>query len=172
MKNNMKLFVPVVLAILIGSLTFIFAQNGDSHTGKSHSGANTGAPGRGGDFGFGGGIPPQILNRLNLTDAQRTQISTLESDARTASQTYFETIRTADEQLRALTTSGTFDETQARQILATKTQAQIELEIIHLRGEAAIYNLLTAEQRTLLAQLRQQHFDFPRGGRPDATPQN
>lgn len=168
MKNNVKLFVPFVLAILIGSLTFSFAQTG----GKAGRSAPNGAPPHAGDgFGPGGiGIPPHVLDQLNLTDAQKTQITALQADARTASQTYFETIRTADTQLQTLVESGSFSEATARQILATKTQAQVELEIIRLKADAAIYNLLTAEQRTLLATLKAQHPGPPRGGRPDMPP--
>ncbi len=171
MRNNVKLFVPVVLAILIGSLIITFAQT-RTNAGKSGSVSNA-APPPPHDDGFhpgGGGIPPQILNQLNLTDAQKTQISALQDAARTASQTYFETIRTADDQLRTLATSGTFNEAQARQILATKTQAEIELEIVRLRTDAAIFNLLTADQKTLFAQLLQQRPEPPRGGRPDMPP--
>lgn len=168
MRNNVKLFVPVVLAILIGSLIITFAQT-RTNAGKSGSISNAAPPPRGDGFHPGGGIPPQILNQLNLTDAQKTQISALQDAARTASQTYFETIRTADDQLRTLATSGTFNEAQARQILATKTQAEIELEIIRLRTDAAIYNLLTAEQKALFVQLQQQ---MPlHGGRSDMPPQ-
>lgn len=170
MKNNVKLFVPFVLAIIIGSLTFSFAQTGGRAGKTAPDGtARGGRDGFGPGGGGGIGIPPHVLSQLNLTDAQKTQITTLQNDARTASQTYFETIKTADTQLQTLVESGTFSEATARQILATKTQAQTELEIIRLKTDAAIYNLLTAEQRTLLAQLKQQRPNFP-GGRPDMPP--
>ena len=166
MKKNVKIFVPLILAFIIGSLTFAFAQTGNG--GKQRPGGDAGR--RGGGDGFRpGGLPPHILDRLNLTDAQKTQISALQDAARTASQTYFETIRTADEQLRTMVAGGTFNETQARTVLNTKTQALTELEIIRLRTDAAIFNLLTAEQKTLLAQLLAQRPDFPPhgGGRPE-----
>lgn len=165
MKNNIKIFIPMILAIVIGSLTFSFAQTG----GKSN------APGErhGGGPGFGpggGGIPPHVLGQLNLTDAQKTQIATLQSDARAASHPYFTAIQTADAQLQTLVESGNFTEAAARQILATVTQAQTELEVIRLKTDAAIYALLTAEKKTLLATLKQQRPDFPRGERPDFPP--
>ncbi len=173
MKNNVKIFIPIVLAILIGSLTFAFAQTNGTKAGKSRPGNDTGAPPpRGGGEGFHpGGLPPHLLAQLNLTDAQKTQISTLEGSARTTSQTYFEALRAADEQLRTIAEGGTFNETQVRQILNQKAQAQIELEFIRLKTDQAIFSLLTAEQRTLLAQLRQQHPEFPpHGGRPGMPP--
>ena len=164
MRNNVKIFVPVILAIIIGSLTFAFSQTGNPNAGKSHSNNNAGAPPNGRDGFHPGGFPPHILDQLNLTDAQKQQIAALETAAQTASQTYFDQIRTADDQLHALITAGTFDEAQARQILNTKAQASVELELIHLRTDAAIYNLLTTEQKTLLTQLLQQRPDFPPRG--------
>lgn len=176
MKNNVKIFIPMVLAILIGSLTFAFAQTGGAKAGKSRSGDALGARGdagapRGGGGPHFAGLPPHLLAQLNLTDAQKTQIAALEDAARTSSQTYFDALRAADEQLRTIAESGTFNETQVRQILNAKAQAQIELEVIRLKTDTAIFNLLTAEQKTLLAQLRQQQPDFPpHGGRPGMPP--
>lgn len=168
MKNNVKLFVPVLLAFLIGTMTFAFAQTNGG--GKSRPGGGDAA--RGGDGFHFGGLPPHILAQLNLTAAQAEQITALQTAAQTASATYVETIRAAGEQLRTLRESGTFDEAQARAILATRAQASIELDIVRLRTDAAIFNLLTAEQRTLLAELRQRHGGSPRGRRHDAPSQN
>ena len=74
------------------------------------------------------------------------------------------------DQVEALIKSGQFDEAQARKLLAAKAQLMIELDVIHLRTEAAVYALLTAEQKAQAEQLRQQGPPFPppsfRGERP------
>jgi Spy/CpxP family protein refolding chaperone len=163
MKNNMKIFTPVILAILIGSLTFIFAQSKENNGGKFPRGERK----FGGQMpppppGFGpGGLHPRLLERLNLTDGQKTQIQALHEKARTDAEAYVEKLRAADDELRALIESGSFNETQARQILATKSQIQIELEIIHLRTEAAVLNILTAEQKAQLEQLKKERRPQP-----------
>ena len=171
MKSYTKIFIPFVLAILVGSLTFVFAQTKDNNAARQR-------PPRGEGFGkqlpgFRGGLPPHVIEQLNLTDAQKQQIQAFEVNSRDASKEYFEKIRVADEQLRTMVESGSFNEEQARQILNGKSQAMTELELIRLRSDAAILNILTAEQKTLLEQLKQQRPDF-RGGRqrPDTPPQN
>ncbi|MGC2238937.1 MAG: hypothetical protein WA584_22470 [Pyrinomonadaceae bacterium] len=65
--------------------------------------------------------------------------------------------------------SGNFNEEKARQILSTKWQAQTEMEIIRLRSDAAILNLLTTEQKTQLAGLKEKRPQVPPGDgfRPD-----
>ncbi len=106
-------------------------------------------------------LPPHIIEQLNLTDAQKEQIQSLEQGSRDSSKVYFDTIRASDEQLRSLSDSGNFNETGARQILNTKSQALIEMEIIHLRTDAAILKILTAEQKAQLEKLKQQHLPMP-----------
>jgi Spy/CpxP family protein refolding chaperone len=152
------------LAILIGSLTFIFAQ-----TGKRSDGQFTGGEGRG--FRpptgmIGGGLPPQVLEKLNLSDQQKEQIKTLEDAARADSKAYFDKLKGFDEQLRTIADAGeAFNEEAARQILNGKAQVMTELELIRLKTGAAIKNLLTAEQKTQLEQLKLQRPEPPRGGR-------
>lgn len=160
MKNNVKIFIPFLLAVIIGSLTFVFAQPQSNGSGNTRPARGEGfGPPHGG--GFRGGLPPHVLEQLNLTDAQKQQIQTLEANAREASQGYFDKVRAADEQLRALVESGSFNEEQARQILSAKAQATTELELVRLRTDAAIFNLLTTEQKAQLAQLKANHPPMP-----------
>lgn len=167
MKSYIKIFMPVVLVILVGSLTFIFAQN-----------RNGGQFPKGGGRGFhpsndrmGGGIPPHVLEKLNLTDAQKEQIKTLEESARAASKDNFDKIKSFDEQIKTSLDSGTFDENQIRQILNNKAQIMTEMQISRLKTEFAIKNILTAEQKAQLETLKQQRPEMPRGFRPGMPPQ-
>ncbi len=160
MKNYTKIFAPLIFAILIGSLTFIFAQTKDQYNSEKQP------PPRSEVFGhkppgMRGGLPPHIIEQLNLTDAQKEQIQSLELSSRDSSKVYFDIIRTSDEQLRSLSDSGNFSETGARQILNTKSQALIEMEIIRLRTDDAILKILTAEQTAQLEKLKQQHPPMP-----------
>ena len=169
--KNAKLFAPIALAILIGSLTFAFAQTAKNNFGGSKAdGRNERRMPPG--FPPSGGLNPQLLEQLNLTDAQKQQIQAIETSSRDASKENFDSVRSADEQLKTLVESGNFNEDAARQILNTKAQAMIEAEIVRLRTEAAILKILTTEQKAQLETLKQQRPAFPpRGGfRPE--PQN
>ena len=177
MRNNTKIFLPMLLAIVIGcSMTFIFGQT-DNQTkgqfaGKDGRGLRRGGPGEHAEAG----IPPFVLDKLNLTDAQKQQIQTLQEAGRAGSKENFDKIRAYDDQLRALVDGGgTFDEAQARQILGNKAQLMTELEITRIKTDIAVRNVLTAEQRAQLETLKGQRRDF--GGRrghhsDDAPPQN
>ena len=156
MKNLRNLLAVFVLTVLVGSLTFSFAQTGGRGDGS-----------RGGGHGEGGGLLNlRLLEQLNLTAEQRTQIETLRATSRTASEPLVAQLETIREQLRTATANGAFNETAVREILAARARVTIELEVIRLRTEAAIYNLLTAEQRALLEQIRSRHES--QGGRGGA----
>ena len=58
---------------------------------------------------------------------------------------------------------GSFNEENARQILTAKASAMTELEILRLRADAAIFGILTAEQKAQLAQLKEERPPFPPG---------
>lgn len=169
MKSYIKIFTPFVMAIIIGSLTFALAQT---------RGGNFPPPGMEGRGGFPppNGLHPRMLEQLNLSDAQKEQIGKLHDKAKTDSQTYFEKIKSSDEQLRNITESGSFDEAQVRQIVTQKSQAMVELEIIRLRTDASIFNLLTADQKAQLETLKKQRPEFPprsgEGFRPEERQQN
>lgn len=169
MKKHVKIFVPFTLAILIGSLTFAFAQTSQPTGGKFKQdgrGERPMPPHEG-----KGGLPPRALEQLNLTDAQKEQIAQIQTASRDASKDNFEKVRLFDEQLRTMVEGGTFDEAQARTILSDKAQLTIEHDLARLRSDAAIFKVLTAEQKTQLKQQRPE--PSQRGGfRPSAPPQN
>lgn len=66
MKINIKIFAPFLLAILIGSLTFAFAQTGktnfDGTKNDNHFEHRMPPP---------NGLNPHVLDQLNLTDVQK-----------------------------------------------------------------------------------------------------
>lgn len=166
--------IALAFMFTIGSLIVGFAQQGRSGGRQFQPGAQVNGdvppppppmpppPG-----GAPGGLHPRLLEQLNLSDAQKEQVRSLHESARTSAQQYFEQVRAADEQLRTITEAATFNEAQARQLLAAKSQAMTELEIIRLRTDSAVYNLLTAEQKASLEQLKQEFRPRSRGGRPE-----
>lgn len=169
MKSLYKIGLVLVLAVLAGSLTVMFAQSRNNAV-KSSFERPEGAP----PPPRHGGFHPRLLEQLNLTDAQKTQTRELHDTARAASEQYFTALNNARTQLKSVVEAANFNEEQARQILAAKNAAETELEIIRLRTDSAIYNLLTVEQKAKLAEF--EHQRPPRGGkgrggfRPDAPP--
>ena len=93
---------------------------------------------------FPGGLHPGMLAHLALTQRQVEEIRRLQTSARSAQQAYFESLEDIQRQLKSgVETAEPFSETQARDMLARKASVMIELEIIRLRADAAVYNLLT-----------------------------
>lgn len=175
MKKSIKIFTPLAIAILLGSLTIIFAQENRNNFGKPRG---NGEPRDGRMMPPPPhGLNPRMLEQLNLTDAQKEQIQAIETASRDASKENFDKMRGYDEQLRKIVEGGAFNEEQARQILNQKSQMMTEMEIVRLRADAAVYKILTAEQKAQLEQLKQQRPEFPprepRGGfRPEDRPAN
>lgn len=162
MKLYLKLFTPFALAIVIGSLTFAFAQSKGERGGKPPRGEQ-------GEFGRmppPDGFNPRMFEELGLTDDQKKQIQTLEESSRTASQTYFEKLRVIQEQIKDTTESEVFDEAQARGLLKTKAEIHTELELNRLKKDFAFRNLLTAEQIAKLDTLKAKRAEF----RPNFPP--
>jgi Spy/CpxP family protein refolding chaperone len=162
MKNYVRLFIPFLLAMVLGSLTVIFAQSSKDSASQTRT-DNTNftvppppPPGFGPHGGPGGGLPPHLLEQLDLTDEQITRIGKLRDDSFTTGKTYFDKLRTTDNKLRELSQPDAFDEAQARQALAVKAQAMTELELIRLRTDAQIYGVLTPEQIMQLEQLKEK----------------
>ena len=168
MKNLNKIFAAFALAAAVGGASASFAQQEKGAPNRQERrGGRPDAP-----FGGGGLFHPGMFRQLDLTIEQQAQIQKLHQASRAESETRFAQVREADEQLRAVVQTGNFNEDQARQILTRKSAAQIELEIGGLRTDAAIFALLTAEQKSKLEPLRGQRPERPHRGefRPDAAP--
>lgn len=174
MKSLQKIGLVLVLAVLVGSLTVILAQTKSGSATKGGFERPEGAP----PPPRHGGFHPRLLEQLNLTEAQKAQIRELHDNARTASEQYFTALNNARTNLKTVVEAASFNEEQARQILAAKNAAETELEIIRLRTDSAIFNLLTAEQKAKLVEFEAQRPERGghRGGRgkggfrPDAPP--
>ena len=156
MENYTKVFIPLIIAVILSSMTYVFSQTNDTKDFEKR-------PPRGEGFRpppphgkHGAGLPPHVLDELNLTDAQKQQIETLRSTSRDIGKEYFEKVRQADEQLKTLVESGSFNEVQARQILTEKASAMTELELIRLQTDAAIFNVFTSEQKAQIETLKSQ----------------
>jgi Spy/CpxP family protein refolding chaperone len=111
---------------------------------------------------FHGGHELRFLSEhLNLSDAQKTQIKQLLTTERPAFHSIMQQGEVSRQQMTALVQGGNFDETKAQVIAASEAQTMAQMTVLKAKTDAAIFELLTPEQRTTLAQLtaeRQRHF--------------
>jgi Spy/CpxP family protein refolding chaperone len=134
-------------------------------------GPRGGGPGGGGPGGGGpgGGGLGRMLFDMDLTAAQLEQVKGLMQADREASAPYHETLRDINDQMRQAVESGEFSEETVRALAAKEAAATIELRVIGAKTQAAIYKLLTAEQKKALADARDdQPPPRPRRGKSPA----
>ncbi len=109
-----------------------------------------------------GGFSPRLLEQLSLTDDQKTRISALLDTQRTDTQPIHEELMQARESLRTVAEASTYDDDAVVAQAVIIGQAMAELTIHQTQTEWAIYQLLTSEQRTRLAEVRKQMGPPPR----------
>jgi len=126
-------------------------------------GGPVGGPVGGGPQG-GGEFIVRLAGVLGLTEAQLIQIRTIQQNAATAAQPYAEQLKPLFEQAHALTEASMFNEAALRALHLQMAPLQLEIHLIQARAHSEIYNLLTAEQKAKLAELRQ--IMQAGGGRP------
>jgi Spy/CpxP family protein refolding chaperone len=125
------------------------------------------AQGFGGPGRYGGGdFADRFAAILGLSDAQKAQIETIREQAEAASKPYLDQLKPLREQMEALIESSTFNESAFRALAAQASQLQIELQVVQARARSASYNVLTAEQKAKLAELRKAMEERRGGGRP------
>ncbi len=164
MTNNIRLGL---LALLIAGVTVagVSAQWGQG----GPQGPPQGPPGMGGFGGPGGpggmGLP---LRELNLTEEQKTQIKTIQDQAREDGMAVRDQLRLFAEQRRAIVNADTFNAETARDLATREASFNIDLNVKRMETENAVYNVLTAEQKVKLAELikNRQAGGPPQGRRP------
>jgi len=160
MRHHKQLMLAAALlgiALLLGVPAGIvpLAHPGDDTTQQAPP------PPPGGPMGPGG-FSPRLLEQLGLTDDQRTQISALLDAQRTDTQSIHEELMQAHDAIRSAVQSSTYDDGEVVAQAVIVGQAMAELTMRQARTEWSIYQLLTAEQRTKLAELRRQMGPRPR----------
>ena len=103
----------------------------------------------GGMFGEGLGFFADVLN---LTDAQQTQIKQIFENAKPTIQPLMEQEHQSHHAMMQLITSGNFDESKAQSIAQQEASVHQQVEVEHAKLFAQAYQVLTASQKTQLAQ--------------------
>lgn len=146
--------------LVVGLITILFLMTGNAQPPRPDGPPGGGRP---------GGIE-RFTRVLGLTDAQLTQIKTIRENARTAGEPIANQIEPLHEQMEALIQASTFDEAAVRALDAKIAALSANLHVIQARAENATYNLLTAEQKAKLAELRKHMEGRPNGGPGNGRP--
>lgn len=96
-----------------------------------------------------------LWKKLNLTDAQRSQVRSIIAEDRAKIKPLLQQLKAGRDQLDALRKSGPFDETKVRSIAKGQADTLTELVVARERMKSRIYAVLTPEQRAKAEQLRE-----------------
>jgi len=100
---------------------------------------------RGGDF-----LGPRMMDMLDLSDAQQTQIKQIYQSGKASLKPLWSQERESHLAMIKLVTSGAFDPAKATAIATQESQARAQLEVEHAKLAAQAYEVLTTEQKTKL----------------------
>jgi periplasmic protein CpxP/Spy len=106
---------------------------------------------------FDGNLLGTVGDYLDLTDAQRTQIKQIMTKDKSTMGPLWQQERQSHQAMKELIMSGSFDEAKAQSIAQQAAQVQSQLMVEHARTASQAYAVLTAEQKTKLAQFMAKH---------------
>jgi Spy/CpxP family protein refolding chaperone len=157
MKRISKPYFLAATALMAIALAipFALAQPANTQTGQQQErkGERTfGKRHRGHGRGMGG----MMLNRLNLTDAQKAQLEQLRQSHRERTQPLRQELRAKMQELRQAQQGGTFNEALVAQKLTETAPLRAKLMGEHFKMRQEMLALLTPEQKTQLEQMREQ----------------
>jgi protein CpxP len=118
------------------------------------------AEGRRGPGGFG--LPG--LRELDLTDAQKEQVRTIQQSHRNDMQQIAERQRTAERAIAQAANGSTVDESTIRAQSQALAAAIADGAILRAKVNAEIFNVLTAEQQQKLNEFRAQRQERMKNG--------
>ena len=112
-----------------------------------------------GRHGFGGpdGDFHHMLKQLDLTSDQQTQVKAIFAKEKPTLQPLMQQMRQNHDAMKALEASGPFDEAKTRALATQNSQTMVELQVEHARIKSEIMQVLTADQKTKLAEIEANH---------------
>jgi protein CpxP len=158
------LTAATVLAVGVGG-TYLVAQN---TSGEPHPFARRGGPG--GPMGPFGALPPMLMERLNLTDAQREQVKSVMDSHRDEVKALAEKSGAAHRSLQAAVSADQFDESAIRARSADVAAIDADMAVLRARVHGEVWQILTADQqktaKDLQTAMEQRRAQGGRGRRP------
>jgi periplasmic protein CpxP/Spy len=145
-------FAILALVAVVAGVGFVFAQK------RGERGSGQRPP-----FGPPPFALEKIAGELNLSDEQRTQVKQILETEKTQIQILMETARRTHEQLKNLGTDGTYNEAQVAELANQQAETTRRLIIEKEKTKAAIFAVLTPEQRTQAAAMKDEFEGKMRG---------
>lgn len=148
------------LGMSVSVLALTLAAGGYLGVGTA-SAQGRGPGGPGGRFGRGpggpmeaAGLPPMLLERLNLSDSQRDQLKQIMTADRTANQALHERGMAAHEAFEQAVTTIPVDEATIRARAADVAAVDADLAVARAHSYDQVFQLLTPDQQTQLTKLQ------------------
>jgi Spy/CpxP family protein refolding chaperone len=110
--------------------------------------------GRDGDFNH---MLTFFTDYLDLTADQQTQAKAIWAKEKTNLEPLMKQMHQNHADMRTLEASGPFDEAKTRALATSHAQTMIEVEVQHARIKSELTQVLTADQKTKLAQFEAKH---------------
>ena len=144
--SRIRIFAASTALLVVLAVAAALAQ------GMHHHGGSMGS-----EFGFGDHMLGYFSDVLDLTQAQQDQAKAIMEKEKPVIQPLMKQLMQAHKDMSSLEDSGTFDEAKVRALAAQNTQAMTELFVQKARIHAELIQILTADQKTKLQQLRAKH---------------
>jgi periplasmic protein CpxP/Spy len=117
-----------------------------------------GPHGHGGPDGEFGHMLGFFTDKLDLTSAQQEQIKAIWAKEKPTLKPLMQLERQNHESMRTLEQSGPYDEAKTRALATQNAQTMIELQVQHARIKSEMMQVLTADQKTKLAEIEASHW--------------
>src|ERR1035438_3719422 len=98
-----------------------------------------------------------FTRQLDLTSDQQAQVKAIWEKEKPALKPLMEQMHQNHANMRALEASGPFDEAKTRALATQNAQTMIEVQVQHARVKSEMVQVLTADQKTKLAEIEAKH---------------
>lgn len=141
-EENVKLALRTTLNVTVAVSALLVATSAFAQGGRGWHGGD----GLSGHLGM-------YADYLDLTDAQQAQIKQTLRSERATLKPLLAQEQQSHKALKELAESGSFDEGKAQSLAAQESQTHIQLEVQRAKIASEVYGVLTADQKSKLAQL-------------------
>jgi|SRR5271154_1227755 len=99
----------------------------------------------------------RMLHQLDLTSDQQVQVKAIFEKEKPTMQPLMQQMQQNHTAMKTLEASGPFDENKTRALATQNSQTMVDLQVEHARIKSEIMQVLTADQKTKLAQMEANH---------------
>jgi len=148
MKSIRFRFLIAAMAVLLGT-AIAKSQTADADTPPP-------APAHAHGYGMRDHMMGFWAKKLDLTDAQKTQMKTIMQKEHPVMKPLFQQSHQIELQMRQYA-EGTYDEAKVRTLATQKAQVEAELEVQKTRIHNEMFQILTPDQQTKMKEMEARH---------------